>query len=336
MVKKTRKSYKKNKNISKKHYLKGGGDQDATNAYKSFTNSGVDLKSVAAMGLTSAAASNPAMYKAYQAAEFASKFLPPLTIDMPPDNDYPQVEELREIILGELLQHPNFAPLETSQIAENDIEKLIVNTKFRKIIEDKLICDHTHKLLVQKFVEFIEKKALTPHYHSKSEKDNLINGMDMFYRHGLSKIISKIFEDITKDKDPTSLDFFLQELEKRVLKMDNSEFIQFLMGENLLFEIMDDTRVNELINNTDVDVDQIGALLIDLYDETEFNELLEETDKAKWQEIYKKYLDIKKKEDAEKQQELLEQIKNGSFTPPETNTNTNTIIITQNQNPLNK
>ena len=153
----------------------------------------------------------------------------------------------------------------------------------------------------------------------------------MFYRHGLSKIISKIFEDITKD--PTSLEFFLQELEKRVLKMDNSEFIQFLMGENLLFEIMDDIRVNELINDTYVDVDQIGALLIDLYDETEFNELLEEsdeTDKAKWQEIYKKYLDIKKEEDAEKQQELLEKIKNGSFTPPETNTNTNTFIITQN------
>lgn len=338
MVKKTRKSYKKNKNISKKHYLKRGGVgidsaslADGTNAIKSLTNTGANLKSIAAMGLATAAASNPAMYKAYQAAEFASKYLPPLNIDMPPDNDYPQVEELREIILDELLQHPNFEPLDPSIPFKNTLLNDIPNTKFREIIEGKLICDHTHKLLVKKFIEFIENKVLSHHYHGKNETDKL-NSMDLFYRHGLSKIISKIFGEITTEQG--SLQFFLQKLEERLLRMKDNEFIEFLMGENLLFELMDDTHISELINDKDVDIGQIGALFVELYSKTDFDELLEEdpteTDKETWKQIYNYYLDIKKEEDAEKQKNILEQIKNGSFTPPETNTNTNTFIITQN------
>jgi hypothetical protein len=291
---------------------------------------GNDMLKSAAM---TAVAANPAAATALQAAKIIDEYAPPLFIDMPPDNDYPQVEELKKVILDELLKHPNFAPKYEDTPVGGNLENKLVNSKFCQIIEDYLTCDHTHTLLVKSFIKFIESKVLSSHYHSKTEGDNdkFINSMDIFYRHGLSKIISKIFEEITTNQ--TELSSFLQKLEERILKMKDADLIQFLTDQNLLFELMDDKHINTLINQG-MDKSQIGALMVELYNKEDFDELLsevepDETERNNWQKEYQKYLDIKKEEDAEKRNDILEKIKNNLLTPQESKKESNTYMLVE-------
>jgi hypothetical protein len=350
MVKKTRKTSGSNKkNITKKKYANGGGGDDPLNGLvnlqknlagdKELTVKSVsetlqktpqiakakeEAMSKANDAVMTAIKSNPhayAAYTGYRAAKFVSKYAPPLTVDMPPDEDYPQVDELRDIILYELLEHPNFAPISKDTPDDGILEHTLANSKLCQIIEDHLKCDHTHTLLVNTFIEFIEKKVLSSHYHSKTEEnDKFINSMDIFYRHGLSKIISKIFEEITTDEK--ALKSFLQELEGRFLKMKDEDLIEVLMRQDLLFELMDDDHITNLSKG--MDESQLGALMIELYNKEEFDELLTQVELNPeeintWKKKYEYYLDIKKEEDAEKRNDIVEKIKNNLFTPPESN-----------------
>ena len=82
---------------------------------------------------------------ASKAFDIGSKFMgksnasEDIPIEMPPDNDYPNEEDIRPIIEKQLYANPYF-----NKYIKSDTDTTIVNTKFRKMIEDKLTCDHTH------------------------------------------------------------------------------------------------------------------------------------------------------------------------------------------------
>jgi hypothetical protein len=206
----------------------------------------------------------------------------------------------------------------------NDIEKSIqaqidhldLEHQLQEIIQQKLECSYVKELIVTNFEKFINEKILHPHYHSKDNQTNYIKSISIFYRHGLSKIISKMMEDLNNDSH--LLSFFLEEIINAILEIEDNLFIGFINEhlsnsekEEVIFEIMDDVKTEKYIREN-ANPEKINQLLLDLYTEVEFNQFLNNPelninpeDKQKWMDYYED-ISIRKewKEEENKKKEM--------------------------------
>lgn len=184
----------------------------------------------------------------------------------------------------------------------------LINTRLKKIIEEKLDCKHIKKLIVTNFEKFIDKKVVHPHFHSISEKTNNLNTVSIFYRHGLSKIVSKIMDDVKLE--PETLKFFLDEMMTILESMEDEKLMEYIYGfdDKLIFEMINDDNIKKLAIENSRNKDKMNKLLMELYSESEFNTLINdlgmnkqmnETDMQNWRKVYKDF-------------QLKEQIKNNA------------------------
>ena len=190
----------------------------------------------------------------------------------------------------------------------------LVNTKLKEIIEEKLDCKHIKELIVTNFEKFIDQKVVHPHFHSISEKTNNLNTVSIFYRHGLSKIVSKIMDDIKLE--PETLKFFLDEIMTILESMEDEKLMEYIYGfdDKLIFEMINDDNIKKLANENSRNKDKMNKLLIELYSESEFNTLINdlvmnkqmsEMDMKSWRKIYKDFqLKEQIKEDANRKGEI--------------------------------
>jgi hypothetical protein len=168
-------------------------------------------------------------------------------------------------------------------------------------IEQKIKCDHVKKLIVNKFVEFLDKKVLSAHFHSKGANSNYKKPITIFYRNGLSKIVSKITKDI--ETDPKVLDFFLEEIIEYILKLENKDFISFfeknMEDDEILFDIMTNDRIMKYFQSKSENIEWTSQILLHVFSSSEFTELINlmddsempKDDKQKWID---KYMEIQK------------------------------------------
>ena len=171
---------------------------------------------------------------------------------------------------------------------ENDI-----NTKLKNIIEDKLDCKHVKEIIVKNFERFIDEQVVHNHFHSVDGTRNQLNTLSIFYRHGLSKIVSKIMDDVqTNEKIRT---FFLDEVMKIVEDVDDEKIFDYLytFNENMVFDTLNDTKVKEYTDANSNNKEKMMNLLLKLYPTDEFKHLLQNNpelkDKEKWQNIYDEF-----------------------------------------------
>jgi len=184
---------------------------------------------------------------------------------------------------------------------QKQINDLDLEHQLQEIIQNKLECPYVKELIVKNFEQFINDKILHSHYHSKNNQTNYIKSVSIFYRHGLSKIISKIMQDLNTDSN--LLSFFLEEVIKTILEIEDKIFIGFINeylskneteneNEDYMFEIMDDEKTEKYIREN-CNPEKINQLLLDLYTDAEFNQFLNNphlnisTDnKQKWLDYY--------------------------------------------------
>ena len=193
---------------------------------------------------------------------------------------------------------------------ENDI-----NTKLKNIIEDKLDCKHVKEIIVKNFERFIDEKVVHNHFHSVDGTRNQLNTLSIFYRHGLSKIVSKIMDDVqTNEKIRT---FFLDEVMKIVEDVDDEKIFDYLytFNENMVFDTLNDTKVKEYTDANSNNKEKMMNLLLKLYPTDEFKHLLQNNpelkDKEKWQNIYDEFQlkeEMAEKERKKEENKLLENI----------------------------
>jgi len=194
--------------------------------------------------------------------------------------------------------------------AENDI-----NTKLKTIIEDKLDCKHVKEIVVNNFERFINEKVVNNHFHSVDGTRNQLKTLSIFYRHGLSKIVSKIMDDVqTNEKIRT---FFLDEVMKIVEDVDDENIFDYLytFNENMVFDTLNDTKVKEYTDANSNNKDKMMKLLLKLYPTEEFKQLIQNNtelkDKEKWQNIYDEFQlkeEMQEKEDKKEENKLLEKM----------------------------
>lgn len=190
----------------------------------------------------------------------------------------------------------------------------LVNTRFKDIIEEKLDCKHIKELIVTNFEKFIDTKVVHPHFHSISEKTNNLNTVSIFYRHGLSKIVSKIMDDIKLE--PETLKFFLDEMMVILENMEDEKIMEYIYAfdDKLIFEMINDENIKKLTNENAKNKDKMNRLLLDLYPESEFNTLINElvmnkemteTDMKEWRTVYSDFqMKEKIKEEASRKDEI--------------------------------
>lgn len=200
-----------------------------------------------------------------------------------------------------------------------------INTNLKEIINEKIICKYVKELIVKIFEEFMDKKVMHPHFHSRDAKTNNIDTLSIFYRHGLSKIISQMMNDIKNEEG--MLDFFLNEIVKIVMEMEDKKMIEFLesIDRNFLFEVMNSEKVIDSNKYNKSHETKMKKLLLKLYPESEFNDLMIEMEKEskgknklmsiseikKWKEIYNNTLNQENQIENEKradEKRLLEKI----------------------------
>lgn len=99
-------------------------------------------------------------------------------------------------------------------------------------IETNLECDYLKELIIKNFKEFIDKKILHSHFHSKNQKTNDINSLTIFYRHGISKIISKMMDDVKPNNgnETDTAVFFYDEIIKAMEKLEFEQFNDILLS----------------------------------------------------------------------------------------------------------
>lgn len=193
-------------------------------------------------------------------------------------------------------------------------------TQLKDIIAEKLDCKHIKEVIVKNFEKFIDTKVVYPHYHSVSQKTNNINTVSVFYRHGLSKIVSKIMDDI--QKEPETLKFFLDEMMQNLESMEDEHLMEYIYGfdNQLIFELINDEKIKKLADENTNNKDKMCKLLVELYPESEFNTLMNDLvvnkqmtpeDMQKWRTVYNDFqLKENIKRDANRKEEnaLLEKI----------------------------
>lgn len=194
--------------------------------------------------------------------------------------------------------------------AENDI-----NTKLKNIIEDKLDCKHVKEIIVNNFERFIDEKVVNNHFHSVDGTRNQLKTLSIFYRHGLSKIVSKIMDDVQINEKIRT--FFLDEVMKIVEDVDDEKIFDYLytFNENMVFDTLNDTKVKEYTDANSNNKDKMLKLLLKLYPTEEFKHLLQNNteikDKEKWQNIYDEFQlkeEIQEKENKKEENKLLEKM----------------------------
>jgi len=181
-------------------------------------------------------------------------------------------------------------PLEDS-IIPIDLEL----TRLKECIESKLDCKHIKELIVKNFEKFIDKKVVHSHFHSVSKKTNNLDTMSIFYRHGLSKIVSKIMHDVKNN--PEILKFFLDEMMENIETMEDEKLMEYIYGfdNNLIFDLVNDENIKKLADENVKNKDKMCRLLVELYPESEFNILINDLmvnkqitreDMQKWRTVY--------------------------------------------------
>jgi hypothetical protein len=223
-------------------------------------------------------------------------------------------------------------------IDTNDIEKSIkkqiehldLENQLKELIQNKLECSYVKGLIVNNFEQFINDKIINSHYHSKDSQTNYIKSVSIFYRHGLSKIISKMMEDFNNDS--ALLSFFLEEIIKIILEIEDKLFIGFIneylstnktdmtINEDFIFEIMNDEKTEKYLRENS-NPEKINRLLLDIYSKTEFNSLINnpeykitDEEKKKWIEYYNNITIIKDIKEEEYKKKELSMIKDLGIT----------------------
>lgn len=91
-------------------------------------------------------------------------------------------------------------------------------------INTAMDCDHLKELIIKHFKEFIDQKILKSHFHSRNQKTKNINSLNIFYRHGISKIISKMMVD-----NDAIQSFLYDEIIKLMEKLEFDDFKETLI-----------------------------------------------------------------------------------------------------------
>jgi hypothetical protein len=162
------------------------------------------------------------------------------------------------------------------------------------LVEESLNCSHLKELIIKNFKEFIDEKIFHSHFHSRNQKTKNINSLKVFYRHGMSKIISKILADIKPNSDLQTL--FLNEVIQVMEKLEFEKFNETLIQEfNEIIEqnnkdasnnviedhfintIMDDAQIELLMNNTLITQDMKDELFYTLFKD-DFDQIIKMDD----------------------------------------------------------
>lgn len=169
----------------------------------------------------------------------------------------------------------------------------------QKIIEEKLNCHYLQKRLVKTFEKFLENTLFKPHFHSKNNDKNIKEALPIFYRHGISKIMTKIIEDVANDKVIST--FFLDDILKQLIDLDYELFSKIIHNDNIekdfLMHWMDMAKNNKknidsFFENNSNNAVMMNALLLNLYDESDFHDLVNsceeipEGEKQSWKDYY--------------------------------------------------
>jgi len=200
-----------------------------------------------------------------------------------------------------------------TQTGGNPLE--LEETRLKECIQSKLDCKHIKEMIVKKFEQFVDTKVVHPHFHSVSKKTNNLNTVSIFYRHGLSKIVSKIMDDVKNKDKPDILKFFLDEIMENIENMEDEKLMEYIYGfdANLIFELVNDENIKKLADENIKNKDKMCRLLVELYPEPEFNTLINDLmvnnlmtreEMEKWRMIYNDFqMKEKMKEDAAKKEE---------------------------------
>lgn len=97
-------------------------------------------------------------------------------------------------------------------------------------INKNLDCDHLKEIIIKNFKEFIDQKIFHSHFHSRNRKTNDTNSLSVFYRHGISKIITKMMDD-EKNSNQEIKDFFNDEIIKVMEKLEYETFKNIIQNE---------------------------------------------------------------------------------------------------------
>ena len=163
-------------------------------------------------------------------------------------------------------------------------------TNLKTRIDQKIKCDHVKKIIVSKFVEFLDDKVLNSHFHSKDDNSNYKKSIQIFYRNGLSKIVSKMMDDV--ETNPEILDFFLREIIDYMLKLEDKYFISFFTDsigdDKLLIDIMTDDNIIKFFQKNGGNSEMINPILLNTYSLTEFNDLISSIDDSEMSKDKKK------------------------------------------------
>jgi len=98
----------------------------------------------------------------------------------------------------------------------------------KESIDKTMECDHLKEIIIKNFKEFIDEKIFHTHFHSRNRKTKDTNSLSVFYRHGISKIISKMVQDVKSDPHRK---FFNDEIINVMEKLDDETFHAILQNE---------------------------------------------------------------------------------------------------------
>jgi hypothetical protein len=192
--------------------------------------------------------------------------------------------------------------IKESKIKDWDNDALITS-----IIEEKLNCHYLQKKLVKNFDDFFKHKIFKPHFHSKKNDKNIKEALPIFYRHGISKIMTKIMEDVAND-DKIS-DFFLNTMIEEFINMEPLVFTKLIHEDNIekdfLIHWMDmkkgeKSNLDSFFEKNKDNATIINNLLLNLFSEDDFNTFVDtcnyinKNEKESWKEYYNN-VDIEKR-----------------------------------------
>jgi len=132
--------------------------------------------------------------------------------------------------------------------------------------------------------------VLNSHFHSKDDNSNYTKSIQIFYRNGLSKIVSKMMDDI--EKNPEILEFFLREIIEYILKLEDKYFISFFTDsigdDKLLFDIMTDDKIKKFFQKNVENSEIMNPIVLNTYSFAEFNDLISSIDESEMSKEKKK------------------------------------------------
>ena len=200
-------------------------------------------------------------------------------------------------------------------------------------IQKAIVCRDVFDLLKEYFINYFNTNILNFEYSNKT--GNYVNNMNIFYRNGLSVIITKLISE-AKDNKNELVKEFVSVLENKYAG-NIPEFIEKLNRTDILFNIIKDDKLKAIVEH--ISDENKGIAFTSLYPQEKFNQLIQkipEKDRDAYQKNYKKMLDIKKKTDliSKEQKPYLVGINKTKLLSVENPTNqmggkTNTLLLSK-------